>query len=260
MTETPLDAAHAAMSAAPEDDAARLTFYDRLAEAELFILLEAEPVGETPVTPRIFEPEGGPVVAAFDLPERLTDFAGGPAPYAALSGRGLAGELATEGLGLALNLGAPSEILLPDEAMKWLAETLQKAPKALDLRPDRLSAPGPVPEALLAALEQKLGSAQGLARAAVLAEAGYKGEGAPLLAFLDPVPGAEAALAQAVGEAVTFSGLDEGSLDVAFVGSGGAVAEVLGRVGLRIELPAPETPKPAGQHPGMDPSRPPRLR
>ena len=37
--ETPLDAAHAAMEAAPEDDAARLRFYERLADSELFLLL-----------------------------------------------------------------------------------------------------------------------------------------------------------------------------------------------------------------------------
>ena len=34
--ETPLDLAHAAMEAAPENDAARLRFYERLADAELF--------------------------------------------------------------------------------------------------------------------------------------------------------------------------------------------------------------------------------
>ena len=46
MTETTaLDLAHAAMDAAPEDNAARLRFYHRLADSELFLLLSAEPDG-----------------------------------------------------------------------------------------------------------------------------------------------------------------------------------------------------------------------
>lgn len=124
MTETPLDRAHARMEAAPEDDAARLAFFDRLAEAELHVLLQAEVIGDRPIAPRIFDLASGPVVAAFDREDRLAAFAGGPAPYAALSGRGLAAELSRGGLGLALNLGAPSEILLPSEALSWLTETL----------------------------------------------------------------------------------------------------------------------------------------
>ena len=43
VTDTPLDLAHAATEAAPQDDAARLRFYERLADGELFLLLEAEP-------------------------------------------------------------------------------------------------------------------------------------------------------------------------------------------------------------------------
>ena len=40
MTETTaLDAAHSAMTADPQDDAARLRFFERLADSELFLLL-----------------------------------------------------------------------------------------------------------------------------------------------------------------------------------------------------------------------------
>ena len=44
---TPLDIAHGAMEAAPNDDAIRLAFYERLGDGELFLLLEAEAEGET---------------------------------------------------------------------------------------------------------------------------------------------------------------------------------------------------------------------
>ena len=51
MTETPIDQAHARMTSAPEDDALRLAFFERLADGELFLLLEGEPVGDN-VSPR----------------------------------------------------------------------------------------------------------------------------------------------------------------------------------------------------------------
>ena len=101
MTETPIDRAHAAMQAAPEDDAARLRFYERLADAELFLMLTAEPAGDE-ISPELFEVQDAPFVLAFDLEERLSAFAGRAVPYAALSGRALAGMLAGQGIGLAV--------------------------------------------------------------------------------------------------------------------------------------------------------------
>ena len=140
---TALDTAHAAMSAAPEDDAARLRFYARLAEAELFVLLEREAEGEV-LSPRLFDLADGPVVLVFDREERLAAFTGAPAPYAALPGRVVARMLGGQGIGLGLNLEvAPSALLLPPAAVDWLAGMLGQVPEE---RADRM--------ALLAALER----------------------------------------------------------------------------------------------------------
>ena len=82
-----------------------------------------------------------------------------------------------------------------------------------------------------------------------------------MLAFVDAAPGAEGALAQAVGEALTFSGIEAGALDVAFFDASDPVAPRLARVGLRFDLPAlarPERAEPSA--PGMDPDKPPKLR
>jgi len=122
MTElTPLDQAHAAMMAAPDDDAARLRFYERIADVELFLLLEAEPI-EDQIHPVLLD-DG--YVIVFDRSARLAAYVGDAAPYVALSGRAIAGMLEGQSLGMAVNIGvAPSEILLPDTAMAWLRETL----------------------------------------------------------------------------------------------------------------------------------------
>ena len=90
---TVLDQSHAAMEADESNDAARLKFFERLADAELFLLL-AEEQKDDVLVPRIFNLEEGPVVLTFDREERLANFAEQTVPYAALSGRMIVGLLA----------------------------------------------------------------------------------------------------------------------------------------------------------------------
>lgn len=258
MSETPLDRAHRAMEAAPEDGAARLAFYGRLAETELFLLLEAEPEGEA-ISPKVFALEEGPVVLAFDAEERLSGFTGTPAPFAALPGRDLAGILAGQGLGLGVNLGQEAGILLPSEAVDWLAGLLSARPEPMEARPEELRPPAELPEAVLMGLDARLARAGGLVRHAWLAGVAYPGGRAGhLLAFVDAAPGAEAALSRAVGEAMAFSGVEAGALDVAFLTADDPLTGPLARVGLRFDLPEPERPQAVAL--ARDPDAPPRLR
>lgn len=260
MAETPLDRAHAEMEAAPDDAALRLRFFDRLAGAELFLLLAAEAEGEA-ITPELFPVDGAPYVLAFDTEDRMAEFAGRIVPYAALSGRALAPLLSGQGLGLALNPEvAPSATFLPHEAMSWLAATLAAGPAEVEARPLSVASPKGIPSPLLAALDGKLATASGLARHAWLVSASYRdGREGHLLAFVDTLPGAEPALARAVAEALTFSGVEAGELDVAFLRASDPAMARIARVGLRFDLPEAAEPRGPGA-PGMDPDRPPRLR
>jgi hypothetical protein len=259
-----LDRAHAAMAAAPDDDAARLRFYERLADAELYLLLEAEPAGET-VAPQVFALDEGRFALAFDTEERLADFTGAPAPYAALPGRVIARALAGEGIGLGLNLGvARSSFLLPAEALGWLAGTLDHAPEQAEARIASVTAPKGLPEAVISALDTKLAGLAGLAQAAHLVAVGYgDGRRGHLLAFEGAVEGAEAALAKAVSEALVFSGIEAGVIDVAFPGADDPLTARIARVSMRFNLPEPvaeaaRVVTPAA--PVMDPAKPPKLR
>lgn len=261
MTEivTLLDAAHAAVSADPENEVLRLRFFERLADGELVILLEREATGAS-LEPKVFDLEDGPVVLVFDREERLAEFSGGIAPYAALPGRVIAGVLKGQGIGMGVNLGvAPSSMLLPPEAMDWLAETLDGGPEEVEALPQEFVAPS-VPEAVITALDAKLARAGGLAVAALLAGVVYRdGRRGHLLAVLDAAEGSEGALARAMREALVFSGVEAGELDVVFLRAGDPVAEAMARVALRFDLPEPDAPVAPGA-PGMDPSRPPKLR
>ena len=263
MTEiTPLDAAHAAMEAAPKDDAARLRFYERLGDSELFLLLKHEAAGED-ISPELFDLDEGRFLLAFDREERLSQFAGRAAPYAAMSGRIMARMLAGQQLGLAVNVEvAPSSILIPAEAMEWLDRILGHAPDQIEAWIDTLHPPTGLPEALLTALDAKLATARGLASCAYLVGVTYDSGGrGHMLAFVDALDGADSALAKAASEALTFSGIEAGAMDVGFFTTSDPIMTILATQGLRFDLPQPAREEPVSPvAPGSDPDRPPILR
>jgi hypothetical protein len=114
---------------------------------------------------------------------------------------------------------------------------------------------------VIAALDAKLARAGGLAVAALLAGVVYEGgRRGHLLAVIDAADGAEGALARSMNEALVFSGCEAGELDVVFLRGGEPAAQAMARVALRFDLPAPEVRDPSPAAPGMDPSRPPKLR
>lgn len=262
MDSTPLDAAYAAMEAAPDDDAARLRYYERLVDGELFLLLETE-AEDDKLTPRMFSLEEGPVVLVFDTEDRLASFAAAVAPYAALPGRVIARFLAGQGIGMGVNLGVPaSSYMVSPEALDWLAEALDHVPDEVIARPQSFLAPNGLPERLIEGLNAKLSQAGGLATCALLVGVCYEdGRRGHMLAFVDATAGAQAALAQAAAEALTFSGIEAGEIDVAFLAGEDSALARIAPIARRFELPSPVVQKPATPSaPGMDPDRPPILR
>ncbi|GGL53058.1 SseB family protein [Wenxinia marina] len=257
---TPLDRAIAVM-AAKGTDAARLSFYGVLADTELMLLLDAEPTDDA-IAPRLQETDAGTCVVAFDLEERLADFAGGDAQTARLPGRVLAALAAEQGMGIALNPGgAPTSHIVPPDAVRWLAETLSEEPEEAPERPVEALKPSLPPEAL-EALGRALSRAPGLAAYALLTRVRYHGgrEG-HLLTVIDPRPGSEDALVRAVSEALTFSGAGEAAAtDVTFLAGDSPAAARLAKVALRLDVPEAPATRPAPAPPGSDPDKPPRLR
>lgn len=248
------------MEQAPTDDTLRLAFFARIAESELFVLTTGEQDGDR-IEPAGFEVDGVDYVLAFDREDRLTAFTQKQANYASLSGRTLAGLLAPQGLGLGLNLDvAPSAILLPPDAMTWLHETLEQSPVEAQITPVEILPPAGLPEAFLIALDRRLATAIGLAKSAHLVLAIYSdGSRSHLLSFMDPIPGAESALVQVVNEALVFSGLDMGQVDVTMQSAHDPSAAAIVKTGLRFDLPEP-APSVNLSPPGTDPTRPPKLR
>lgn len=259
--ETALDRAHARMVAAGETEPARRTFFAALAAAELVVVLEAEaPDDAATIRPLTVETGEGTLVLAFDTELRMADFLGTGAATATLTGRQVARMLAPAGLGLALNPEvAPSEMLLPADAIAWLAEM---TPAATELRESRIAGVAPPAGAgceLLEALDARLAMLSGLATRAALAEA-IHGDGARALVLgLWGVPAPlHAAATTAVAEALSLAGLPEAELDLVFVEEGDDLAARLARQGLVYDIPRPAA-APGATAPGSDPEKPPRL-
>lgn len=256
---TPLDEAFAAMNAASDNATTRLAWFDRLAASEMFLLLEDEAIGDR-IRPKVFAVDGADLVVAFDREERLAGFAGEVAPFVGMSGRTLAQMLSEAELGLAVNLGTEFETVLESEAIGWLAGTLSQAPEAVEDRPDEVLPPEGLPESLLTALDARLATTHGRASLAYLVATKYDdGRQGHLLAFVEAMDGYEGALAQLVGDALSFSGLEAGSLDVGFFRAADPMCATFAKVGLRFDLPQLADPI-ASVAPGSDPDKPPRLR
>ncbi|MGL4322314.1 MAG: SseB family protein [Paracoccaceae bacterium] len=259
---TELDHAYEAMVAAPDgDDAPRLRYYAALADGEMILVLETEAAAGN-VTPKVFDLDEGPVVLCFDSEEKLGAFAAGTVPYAALPGRVIAQQLAGQGIGLAVNLGAASMMLFPADAVDWLAETLAQDVDEAEAMPVAFGAPSGIPAGFLEVLRAKLARARGRAGMAVLSAVTYAdGRRGHVLALTDAQTGTEAGLARAVNEALIFSGIDAAEIDVVFLSAADARVGLMQVQGLVLDMTAPApaaaaAPKP----PGSDPDRPPKLR
>jgi type III secretion system (T3SS) SseB-like protein len=262
---TPLDLAHRKMMRNEDDDTARLQFYQRLAECELFMLLEDEPEKDV-VNPLVFPVKGDAFVLVFDREARLAEFAQATAPFAAMSGHKFVEMLCKDGpsqFGLGVNLAvASSSILIPASGVDWLATMLKQdlvetSQKVQDFLPPHDLAPD-----FVSSIDRKLATATGLATRAYLLGLRFEdGTIGNMLAFVGAIPEAKGALQQAIGDVVRFADFS-GRFDVGFFASDAPEVEVFQRVGLGFEVPKIIAPSEAvpNSGPGMDPDRPPKLR
>lgn len=237
---TALDAAQAAIGAAPEDEKLQLNFYECLADSMLFLMLVDEGDADR-IVPRLFDLESGPVALAFDREERLADFAEDVSAYIALPGRAIMQILRGQGIGLGVNFGSPSQRLLPPDAVDWLAGLVTGDKKAVVSQPAKFFPPL-AQENFLANLARRLQRVADLADEAYLVEALYEdGRRALLLAVSGATEPAEEILSQAAQEALNFAGTDHNAaetLDVMFMTAGEPLLTAMSRIGLRLDLAA----------------------
>lgn len=231
-----------------------LAFWETFARSELILALDAEPDGQA-ISPQVFATSEGSFALAFYGTQALADFAGAPAPYAAMPGRALAALLVQGGYGLALDPGGAG-IVLAAEDLRWLTETLATPPDPGAAAIARVEPPGEVPPDLLDAIAARV--APGLFEDLVLAR--IDEDALPLVAVIGPDEAAEAPLAAALSEALAFAGAGP-DWQIGFFPKSGPLAEALRRHGMRLEITAEAAERPAPPAaPGSVPGKPPRLR
>lgn len=254
---TPLDA----LCKAPFHDlpdTMRARVLNRLADTELFVALEADPAGDRAKL-RLFELPDGMMAVAADQEDRLAAFFAAPVSHAALPGRVLAAMLAPEGVTLMVNPGAPSEMLLEPDTLRWLAEALAAAPAEDRAGPARLSAPAPeMIEMLAEPLATRLADMAQMADSAALVAADWDDGSSGHLLIVTGAPNPQRPLiAKALAELIAFLPPLPAPCDVAFdlpVPEGALILK------LDQPQPAPQTASAGPRAPGSDPDKPPILR
>lgn len=256
---TPIDTAFADMNADESNDTARLRFYERLIDCELFLLLEAESDGQS-IRPDLFEVEKQQVALVFDREDRLADFANNIVPFAAMSGRSIISMINGKNISLGLNLAvAPSSIILPPNVISWMAKTISNGPSVSEAKIKEVFSPSALPEVVITALDTKLATMVGYADTAYLAEVVYDNDvHSSVIIFINTKTDAEVSIANAISETLIFSGIEAGTIDVMFLNAENPICAKLAKYGLRFDLPKLKV-KEKSIAPGSDPNKPPIL-
>lgn len=227
------------------DDRQRARMLSRLADTELSVALEREPLHDQ-VELRIFALEGARVALACDAEDRLADFFGHSVAYAALPGRVLAALLKADGAGLLVNPGHPSEMMLDAAMLDWLTGALEAAPEEAQARL-RLTAPDAgVAADLSDPLAERLADLRGLVAGAALVGVAGQGDlgGGHLLVIAGAPVDRQPAIAKALAEALAFLPPQPGGVDISFSDSPPPAGALL----FDLTPPAPEVeaPRPKG--------------
>lgn len=236
------------------DEPTRARILLRLADTELFVALEADPVDDRAELQSFQLPEGRFALAC-DREERLAGFLGMAVAHVAMPGRILARTLAEDGQGLLVNPGQPSELMLDSAVLGWLAQALEARPALAPAeQARRLSAPSAQIVGILAEpLAQRLGDMAGMVKLAALVASDWQdGRTGHALLLRGVDPAHEEAVAKALAELLAFLPELPGGVDIGFSGID------LPPGALLLEPPPPPPPEPAP--PRRDPDAPPRLR
>lgn len=212
---TPLDAL-CALPFHQADETARSAVLHLMADTELYAAMEKEAVHDQAQLLRL-DTGNGAIAIACDSDERLAGFFGKPVDYAAMPGRVLAGLLARDGVGLLVNPGAPSEMLLDAALLSWLVDALAEQPDTVQSHA-RLAAPDPlIAKQFLPALGKRLADMSGIARAATLTRASWEDGREGYLVLIEGAdPHFEPSIAKAIAELASFLPPLPGGLDVSF--------------------------------------------
>ena len=175
----------------------------------------------------------------YESNEKLTNFITQEAAHALLSFKKIITLIKNRQIGIALNIGDNSGVLLDLEAVEWLWKVILSNPaEELGSIPTEFKFPNLVDEFLLSNLKIALETMSGMANRVVLAKAHYKDltEGF-FLGFIDTPQLFHQLIRERVLDIVKLDKSDSIFVDVAFLSSSTELATQLSKKGLNVNFP-----------------------
>jgi len=241
MNKSVIDDLHSAMEQNPSSGESRLDFYLSMVSHDFLIVLEDDNFSNE-LKPRVFELEQGNFVLCFDDHEKLSTFFNKEITYVIISFKTIIDFLREKKVGIAINLGKPSGVLLDLAAIKWMDQILfDTEEQELTAMPIKIEFPHLIDEKFLLNLKRIIPKIAGFVTKIVLAKAYYGSlNSSYILAFINSPKLFRAEIKDKVSDTIKLNSVNDLAVDITFLDSSTKLANELCLHGMEIEIPALE--------------------
>ena len=238
MRELSIDELYSYLQSEPNNTNRKLEFYQRILGHDFLVVLENTDLDED-LRPHIFNTEEGRFLLCFENNEKLTNFIIRETTHALLSFKEIIKFVENKKIGIALNLGTKSGVLLDLKAVRWIEQVILTGPAIeLSSRPIAFEFPNLVDKNLISKLKIALDKLSGMTKKVVLARARYKDLGVSyFLGFIDSPQVFHELIKERILDIVKLQKSDSVFVDVAFLSSSTELASQLVANGLTMTLP-----------------------
>ena len=216
----------------------KLEFHRRIIGNDFLVVLQ-NGYFDDDLRPRIFDTQEGKFLLCFESNEKLTNFITQKTAHVLLSFKEIIKLIKNKKIGIAINIGKHSGILLDLKVVEWIEQVISSGQvEELGLMPIEFEFPHLVDESLLGNLKIVLETMSGMTKKVILAQAHYNDLNVSFfLGFIDSPKLFHKSIKERVLDVVKLHKSDSVFLDVAFLSSSTELASKLSINGLTILLP-----------------------
>ena len=220
MRELSIDELYSCVHNEPNNTERKLEFYRRIFGNDFLVVLQNSDFDDD-FRPKIFDTQEGKFLLCFENNQKLTNFITQETAHVLLSFKEIIELIKNKKIGIALNIGNHSGILLDLKAVDWIEQVIS-AGQVEELRsvPIEFEFPTLGNEFLLSNLKIVLETMSGMTKKAILAQAHYKDLNVCLfLGFIDSPQLFHKFIKERLLDVLTLHKSDRIFLDVAFLSS-----------------------------------------
>jgi hypothetical protein len=238
MKELSIDELYTCVYNEPNNIVRKLDFYLRILGSNFFVVLENSDFEED-LRPSIFDTQEGKFLLCFESIEKLTNFITKETAHAVLSFKEIIELIKNKKIGIALNVGDHSGVLLDLEAVDWIQQVISTGPsEELNSIPIEFEFPNQADKNLFDNLKITLKTVSGMTKKVVLAHAHYKDLSfSCFIGFIDTPRLFHELIRERVLDTVKLDKSNSVFVDVAFLSSSMELASKLLANGLTVQFP-----------------------